>query len=1406
MRKLNVRFFLLLLTGVALFGGVLALVYYLQQDRIAAALLWQAQSSRQAEEWEKASLHYERYLEFKPDDAAVMIAYAEMLEQQLEKQQPWARNPRKVVYLLEEALRREADREDLRRRVVKHYLLPKMRRYKDAEAHLDILQRAHPEDGELWQERAVCQEQLGQYEPAAESLQKATRFPPEQIQSCELLAGLLRKRLNRAQQADDVIAEMVAQNNRSHDAYLARARYRMEFGLGDVSADAAEAIRLAPDNAEAILLQAVSLQHGRKIPEAIAQLEHGLKLYPNDPRMYKHLAWLEYMGKKPDVARQHLQAGIVNCPDAFELQTALAELLIQGKMFDQVNKIIAELKAKGVRDVYTAYLTARISVARDQWTEAVLQLEKLRPEARAHQSLLIQVNILLAECYRQLGDDERQMESLKHVLELDAQSLPARLGIAALLASTGRLNEAIKEYEQIVALPAAPVSAAADMIHLVIMRKSRNPAEKFGWPEIERLIRQEEQRFPGTLELLMTRADLLAAQQKIKEASALLASGRGRAKEARYWIQSAHYAELADRTGPQVLDEAVAALGDSPDLRLKRAAILVARSALAARRTLPDLERPGPNFTEEQTTQLLTGMAELYFTIQDYGNARRILQKLAAERSGDLHARLLLVEIALRENDREALPALLAEVRKIEPPGGMIVPMYETRFNLALAEAGDRQAIDRAKALLQTLSQQRPSWPLVHQCLGRLAECEERKDQAITHYRQAIELGDTELHTHHRLIRLLVEAKREKDAEEVLARARQHGAMPLEKQRSMLAGASPALKSMVVQQFVNETIDRGATDPDELVWLGKMMWDTGDRPRALAAFRAAIAAGGHVADHWLTLVQALDADGKSDEAKQALEDARKKLPPDLARRTIANCLEVLRRYDEALNEYAAALREQPGDPLLMRRYTRLLLAVGRTADAINVLDSVLKNPLMMSKDDLAWARRNLACLSASDRTPEQFAKAFKLLKQNEAEIGPNIEDMRARVILLTQQPANAGEAPPRRQAIELLEKMVQHAQSGREDRFVLAKLYDTEGDWAKTEKQYRALIAAEPRNPMPLAHFARRLLERGKLREASEEIRKLDDILPGSPIHANLRARFQFLSGDTAGLISDLTSYCADSREAEAMNRAFLAGSLLDEFVRSTTNPRPESRERLRDLALNFYERSIKAHPEAVVRICDLWSHVGQRERALRWLRDPRWKVPLNLRASAEIAALRSAHASEDECRAVEKWLREEAARNPEVALDLHLADLAELQHDFKSSEDFYRRVLAKEPNHVIAMNNLAWVLAHRGPSPEALTLVQKAISTIGPIPDLLETRAKAYVALSRTAEAVQDLEDAVADTPTAMRYYLLATAREKNGNPDGAREAFHRAQELGFDARDLHPVDVPDYERLKQSHLSYRR
>src|SRR5207248_316184 len=147
MRTFNVKFFFVLLGGVAVLAGGLFLLHQFQQDRIAGALLFQAEHARQDNQPEKAAEYYFRYLEFKPDDRP------------------------------------------------------------------------------LWQQRAMCEEGMARYDAAVKAFEKAIEFPPDQVRSHELFARLLRKRLNKNQQADDTIQQMVERHGHSHEAWLARARY-----------------------------------------------------------------------------------------------------------------------------------------------------------------------------------------------------------------------------------------------------------------------------------------------------------------------------------------------------------------------------------------------------------------------------------------------------------------------------------------------------------------------------------------------------------------------------------------------------------------------------------------------------------------------------------------------------------------------------------------------------------------------------------------------------------------------------------------------------------------------------------------------------------------------------------------------------------------------------------------------------------------------------------------------------------------------------------------------------------------------------------------------------------------------------------------------------------------------------
>ncbi|HLW66380.1 MAG TPA: tetratricopeptide repeat protein [Gemmataceae bacterium] len=1417
MRKLNVRFLLILLAVFTLAGSGLYLLHRFQQDRIARALLWQAEHARDEGQIERAALFYSQYLEFRPADQDTRIAFGAMLEKSLEKQAVGSRNPNSIIFLYEEALKGDPSRSDVRRRIVKLYMLPRMRRYNDAMAHLDQLQKDFPQDGEIWQLRGLCLEATAKYEEAADALRQAIRFPPEQIHSHELLARILRQRLNRNPEADAVIDAMIVQHGQSPEAHLARARYMMENKLGKYDEDVAQAIQLAPENAEAILLAArvehekalaehekVAVdQENKHIAEAVKLLEKGIQLYPDDARMYRHLAWIQYHLKQRDAARQLLQTAIEHCPDDYELHTALAELLIQGKMFDQVDKIISDLKNKGVRDDRIRYLTARIAVEQEHWVEAVGLLEKLRTEARTNADLSVQLNLLLAVCFRHLNDTDRQQESLTRALEFDAQNVLARQGLATLYASLGRLNEAIQEYQQMLNFPNPPFTALADMVRLMISRKRRDPDDKQSWEQIQQAVQALTQKLPDDVDTVLAQSDLLLARNQLPQAVNLLKAACGKApKEVRLWLQYAHASEQNSQKGLAALDEAKAAMGDAVELRLKRAALLLNRSPADVQRGFRELEQPGEGYTAEQIRQLREGLADMYYAAHDFTNAKRLYRQLADQRPGDLLSRRNLFEIAIQEKDKVGAQQGLMEIRRIEPAGGTSLPMLEARCQLFLAEEGDASATARARSFLMGVLEQRPNWPPVHQALGQLAELEQDKVHAIESYRKAIELGDTDLRCYGQLVRLLVDSKQEKEAEKVLQQVKQ-GSLSPERRRQMLQLVSPLLPNDTMRQHIQASVGRESLDPHDRIWLGKMLWDTGDHAGAIAEFRKATDLGGQLPEAWTTLVQALVLEGQLDEARQQMGEARKRVPAEKAAATVAACLEIAHQYDEALTEYGKALEIKPINSDWLHRYARLLLQLGRTSKAIELFGRIIAQPGNLAKDDVAWARRNLAILGTMDRKAEGFQRGYELLAKNESELGPNLEDMRAHVVLLSHEPPGSNTNPsPRRQAIELLEKIVQSPQSVREDRFSLARLYDAEKEWDKADKQYRAVVDADPKDPAALVHYARRLLQLGKLDQASPPLARLEKLAPNDAATVTLQARQHFLRGDIERTLLYLSDYVnrAAPQSIDAANRAYTAATLLDEFTRGIQQPanQPNTQQRLKQLALQLYQSCAAQKPDAIIRMADLMSHTGEMQPALDMIDHIKPPLPLGLKASAVIAALRSGHASVARCKEFETWLKEAGKDQPLVDLELHFADLRELQHDFTGAEARYRKLLTKDPNNIVALNNLAWVLACRGPSEEALEKVHRAIAVAGPMIDLLDTRAKVYLALNRPAEAIQDLEDAIADSPTAMRYFHLALAREMSANQAGAKEAFHLAVRYGIDQRDLHPADVPSFEELK--------
>ncbi len=95
-----------------------------------------------------------------------------------------------------------------------------------ARDHLELLAHYRPDDGELEDLLGQCEEALGDAEKAEAAYRAAVALAPDRVGAYGRLARLLRGALGRPSEADQVMDDLVAANDRASAAYLERAAYR----------------------------------------------------------------------------------------------------------------------------------------------------------------------------------------------------------------------------------------------------------------------------------------------------------------------------------------------------------------------------------------------------------------------------------------------------------------------------------------------------------------------------------------------------------------------------------------------------------------------------------------------------------------------------------------------------------------------------------------------------------------------------------------------------------------------------------------------------------------------------------------------------------------------------------------------------------------------------------------------------------------------------------------------------------------------------------------------------------------------------------------------------------------------------------------------------------------------------
>jgi hypothetical protein len=175
---------------------------------------------------------------------------------------------------------------------------------------------------------------------------------------------------------------------------------------------------------------------------------------------------------------------------------------------------------------------------------------------------------------------------------------------------------------------------------------------------------------------------------------------------------------------------------------------------------------------------------------------------------------------------------------------------------------------------------------------------------------------------------------------------------------------------------------------------------------------------------------------------------------------------------------------------------------------------------------------------------------------------------------------------------------------------------------------------------------------------------------------------------------------------------------------------------------------------------------------------DPLFKISQNLMSNPRPAAKLAAHRMIAVLSAgVQAKTQKEA-----IVLKSLSADLMFWIGEDAETEKIYQDLLASNANDYRTMNNYAFFLAVAARDLNlATTLVDKAISIAGPLPELVDTRGYVSLATGDYANALKDFLAEVNMCESPMGYLHLSVAYSNLSQPQLASEAMARANETGL-------------------------
>ena len=854
----------------------------------------------------------------------------------------------------------------------------------------------------------------------------------------------------------------------------------------------------------------------------------------------------------------------------------------------------------------------------------------------------------------------------------------------------------------------------------------------------------------------------------------------------------------------QQLQQVVEQHSDHVELRLQLAKLEAQfGSPTEAQNQIDELLKLSPR---EGRARLL--LAEMQLEQGRFDEAQKSLDKLPRTPGSDALRLFLRGRMLMSQAEWSAAVVKLEEARRISTQASGLIE----RTDLALAQC--HAALDKVDAETAAFRRVLKSNPVSIPARLGLAACLQRQqkmNEAIAEFRPLAHLPQVRL----QLVRLLIarnlqlpELAREwAEVERLLDQAKQEQSDPVHETllRAELLAARGQTES--ARQLIE---DARATQPDQVefwwalaklaersgdtkqanLWKGQALSATGDATQAEVLLRKSLADNSTGFDAALALLRHLVRHDQLDEAKslfQQLEQRRQLRDRPL---DWAACAIALGDDEGAQSELQTLLKTSPSDFVAVRTLAELHLRHQRWNDASPLLTRLIDAEATIPSSDVRWARRQLAVSMAGAGDSVARLRALTLLDRNEKDVARSADDARARAFVL----ASSSRRADQQEAVKLLSELADRQQLPLKDRWLLARSFESLGQFEEADSQFRQALADAPDRADYLAEFTESLIRRGKLDEAEKRLAELRKMANSASSFLVLACETRLLAarGDVAAALKRIESAANSVNDAEQLARlAALAESVLN-----------ASRIEAASLVEKLYRNAASKQPRFVTDLVRCLSQSNKPDEAFEVCLAEWSRLPIETTAPLALSLLKFPEGREKRMQQLEAKLLKAVEQQPRsAALQTNLADLRCWQERYADAEELYRRALGLDREHAAAANNLARLLALRQHDlDDAQSLIERLIERRGPQPNLLDTRGCVLLSLRRTAAALQAFTQAHDEAPSATSRFHIAVAQLETGDSAAARMSLEQALKLGLKIDALHPLERPWATKLEAS------